>query len=241
MLDDELLNAFVNCFYGYGDFHAPYWFVGMEEGGGETPEDIASRLQTWHFRGQRELEDVAEYHAAIGINKYFDTRGVLQTTWNKLIRVLLTAEGTEPSTELVREYQKYKLGRPGGKSCLTELLPLPSPGVDRWLHYAQLSRLPFLATRQAYTEHIQPKRVARLRHKIAEHKPRAVVFYGMQYLPSWETIAGISLNVMSTPGVRSGVVDGTTFLAIRHPAATGVTNAYYHAIGAMIRVGSGAA
>ena len=33
MLNDELLEDFMRRFYGYGTFHAPIWFVGMEEGG----------------------------------------------------------------------------------------------------------------------------------------------------------------------------------------------------------------
>ncbi len=35
MLDDHLLQDFIDGFYGYGNYNAPYWFVGME-GGGET-------------------------------------------------------------------------------------------------------------------------------------------------------------------------------------------------------------
>jgi hypothetical protein len=32
MSDDRLLERFIFRFYGYGNYDAKYWFVGMEEG-----------------------------------------------------------------------------------------------------------------------------------------------------------------------------------------------------------------
>ena len=34
MLDDKLLESYMKTFFGYGNLHADYWFIGMEEGGG---------------------------------------------------------------------------------------------------------------------------------------------------------------------------------------------------------------
>ena len=104
MINDELLEALINGFYGYGNYQAPYWFVGMEESGGNSIEEIAQRIETWDKRGRKELEDVAEYSREIGINRYFDDHAKLQSTWNKLIRVVLTAEGLTLDTETVREF-----------------------------------------------------------------------------------------------------------------------------------------
>ena len=241
MFDDELLHAFVSGFFGYGSFSAPYWFVGMEEGGGNTPEDIALRLRAWEARGKRALEDVVDYHLAIGVSKHFDERGVLQPTWNKLIRIQLAAIGESPTTERVRAFQRTEWGKSNGNTCLTELMPLPSPGVDRWLHFAEHSRLPYLVTRAAYIEHVRPARVAQLAAKMAEYRPKAVVFYGLQYLPSWEAISDTELKATSLPGVRASARDGTLYLAIRHPAATGVSNADFQSVGLMIRDGLGEA
>jgi hypothetical protein len=241
MFDDELLHAFVFGFFGYGSFSAPYWFVGMEEGGGNTPEDIALRLRAWETRGKRALEDVVDYHLAIGVSKHFDELGVLQPTWNKLIRIQLAAMGESPTTERVRAFQRTEWGKLSGISCLPELLPLPSPGVDRWLHFTEHSRLPYLASRAAYTEHVRPARVAQLAASVAEYQPKAVVFYGLQYLPSWEAIAGTELRATSVPGTRAFARDGTLYLATRHPAATGMSNAYFHSVGLMIREALGEA
>ena len=33
--DDLLLDEFAHNFYGYGNYGGQFWFIGMEEGGGE--------------------------------------------------------------------------------------------------------------------------------------------------------------------------------------------------------------
>jgi hypothetical protein len=40
----ELLEEFITNFYGYGKLKSDYWFVGMEEGGGENIDEIIARL-----------------------------------------------------------------------------------------------------------------------------------------------------------------------------------------------------
>ena len=42
-------------------------FIGMEEGGGNSLVEINNRLNTWVLRGERELEDLAQYHTEIGL------------------------------------------------------------------------------------------------------------------------------------------------------------------------------
>ena len=42
MFDDELLQAYIDTFYGFGKYEGKYWFIGMEEGGGGTFEEIES-------------------------------------------------------------------------------------------------------------------------------------------------------------------------------------------------------
>lgn len=42
MLQDDLLQSYMETFYGYGSYTGRYWFVGMEEGGGTSEEAISS-------------------------------------------------------------------------------------------------------------------------------------------------------------------------------------------------------
>jgi len=67
LFDDQLLNEFVENFYGYGSYNGQFWFVGMEEGGGNSFLELENRLNAWIRRGKHELEDLAQYHANIGL------------------------------------------------------------------------------------------------------------------------------------------------------------------------------
>jgi hypothetical protein len=42
--NDPLLQDFMSSFYGYGNFQGAYWFIGMEEGGGDSFEEVSRRL-----------------------------------------------------------------------------------------------------------------------------------------------------------------------------------------------------
>ena len=230
--DDQLLDEFAHNFHGYGNYSGQLWFIGMEEGGGNSFTEVAKRLNAWADRGRRELEDVAEYHNAIGITYLFNDRPKLQPTWNKLIRILLSSNSQTPTTEQVREYQRASLGRVGRDTCLLELLPLPSPSTGRWL-YAQHSRLPYLADRETYKQACLALRTAHLRKRINEHKPRAVVFYSFTYQEHWQAIAGVDL-LQESNGVYTGRNRSTLFIMTKHPAVKGVTNEYFHQAGRLI-------
>jgi len=51
MLKSELLERHMENFAGYGNPAAPYWYVGMEEGGDREGEFISKRLDAWDVRG----------------------------------------------------------------------------------------------------------------------------------------------------------------------------------------------
>ena len=65
MLDELLLDDFMRSFFGYGSYQADYWFVGLEEGGGNSIEEVMSRLEIWNYQERQELEDVRIYHEAL--------------------------------------------------------------------------------------------------------------------------------------------------------------------------------
>jgi hypothetical protein len=231
LLDDAAVAAFIATFYGYGNWSAPVWFVGMEEGGGGTAEEIARRIAAWHQRGESELEDLVEYHEAIGVIRHFGAQPALQSTWSKLIRILFAMHGQTPTNDDLRRVQADRFGRRSGDTALLELLPLPSPGTNRW-PYAQLTTIPYLSTRDAYVAHVRPARVRRLRERLAAHRPRFVIFYGAAYLSWWSEIAGVSLVIDSNTGFAIATREGTTFAVAKHPAARGLTTDYFASIGA---------
>lgn len=231
--DDQLLDEFVHNFYGYGSYSSQFWFIGMEEGGGNSFSEVTKRLEMWAIRGKREIDDVAEYLTAIGITHLHNDRPELQSTWAGLIRILLSSEGWTPTTEQVRDYQRTSLGRLIGNTYLAELFPLPSPSLGHWL-YAEHSTLPYLVNRKTYRQTCVAFRSAHFQKQISEHKPAVVVFYGLSYRKYWQAIAGVDL-LHETSGVYAGRNDATLFILARHPADRRAANEYFHQTGRLIR------
>ena len=232
MLDDQLLEKYIHTFYGYGNYQGDVWFVGKEEGGGGSVDDVLQRLTAWSQRGRRELEDVCEYHEAFGVTHLFGKRPVIQRTWGKLIRSLLKAKGQAVTVEQIREYQGQHLAREDGETCLLELLPLPSPSTGQWL-YSSCSELRQLQERQGYKEFYAAQRAHHIQQRILEHKPRAVVFYSsdLWYQHWWKVIAeGVHFDTHESR-FQWGADGSTLFVISKHPTAPGVTNQYFEAIG----------
>ena len=129
ILDDVLVQSFISGFYGYGSYAADYWFVGMEEGGAGSEEEIVSHLGHWDRRRRNELEDLRDFQVTKGNVDYFLDPQKLQSTWAGLVRVVMGTERVEASVAEVKSYQANNLGRQTGSTCLLELLPLPSPST----------------------------------------------------------------------------------------------------------------
>jgi hypothetical protein len=232
-LSSTLLEQFMNTFYGYGNYDGRMWFIGMEEGGGNSLEEINRRLNVWELGGRRELEDAAEFHFGICMPRFFSPGAPLQPTWNRLIRIFLSSQGKTPTTEMVRKYQIYKMGRTGGNTCVVELLPLPSPSTGHWL-YEQVEELPYLKSREAYREAILPRRIRHLQLRIRVHKPPVVIFYSFSYQQHWQVIVNGEFTWDSDLEIFTVKKDGTLFVITKHPVARGLNNDYFHRIGKYI-------
>jgi len=233
-LGDAVIRQYIEGFYGHGDYRAKYWFIGMEFGGGGSEAEVASRIQGWHDRGGLELEDLGGPKGVARNSRWFQPNYPLQATWKQLIRVLLSAEGSPPSREQIRSYQVNKLGRKGGLDCILELLPLPSPGLNSWLYGPFCKRIPYLCDRPTYTAHVAPLRIKHLRDLIAEHCPPNVIFYGSGYAHWWREIAGADFRPSEVDAVSSARVGDTHYVVMHHPAARGLTGAYFEAVGLLL-------
>lgn len=233
MLNDQLLTAFMQQRYGYGTYAGKYWFVGMEERGATSLADARKRLETWQMCGGHELDNLAKYHIALGKGELFQNPPRLQKTWNKLVRILLSVDGEEPTLDDVKAYQRDWLGRFQGDTCLLELFPLPAPDTNKW-PYAEWSRLPHLASREAYRKHLVEMRVEHIRRRLEEYQPEVVVFYGLGYRRWWQQIAAeLIFTEEKVKGHRVLFGNGThsIFAMIAHPVAPGVPNDYFHEVG----------
>ena len=154
--------AYMAGFFGFGNPTARWCFVGLEEGGGNHYDQVEARINSWVDRNQSPLEDLPEYSAAVGhgLELWFGDNAVLQSTWNKLIHLLLTAQGQLTDTVHRRLYQNKNWGRQNSQTILTDIYPLPSPSRDHW-YYDQWvgGAIPALASREVYHESIEQTRL----------------------------------------------------------------------------------
>ncbi len=172
-----MIEAYSRQFFGYGCWDAPVWFVGLEEAGAGTPEELQARLAVWDQRGRRELEDAPVFYPACGQPQWHGPNATLQPTWRQLLRMLFTARGEPVAEPNLLENQKLALCASSGSVCLTELSPMPAPNHRLW-PYADHPGLPeWLRTREQFRHTVSAGRIATLRERIATHHPRAVVFY----------------------------------------------------------------
>lgn len=232
---EKEIDAFAAGFFGYGDLKAPLWFIGMEEGGGNSAGEVARKIRAWEQRGRMSVEDVAEYHDAL-LKDGFKSLS-RQNTWSALSRVQLAYESTTTSGTAVRNHWREKLGRWGSATCILELNPLPSPSITTWKYkdFPECAEMAFLANRVAYNARYRANRIASIKDMLQRSSPQAVVFYGKKYEEFWGQIAGVTFepNQLHSRAVKGG----TTSVSMHHPNARvrGKTNEYLTNLGSMLR------
>lgn len=230
-LDPNRLRTFMKLFYGYGSWDAKLWFVGMEEGGGDSLDEIERRLAAWD--GSDDLADLREFHRAIGVDRWFRQRPQIQNTWGKLIRIALAAAGRPTDAESVRNYQRDELGRRNGDTAVIELFPLPSPSTREWLYGETM--VTEIATRESYVEALAPHRIGDLRRRILCQQPKAVVFYGSVFRRYWAEVAGIEMRPIDDAGFEAAKSASTVYIVTPHPVSRGVTTRHFEKIGQFLR------
>jgi hypothetical protein len=215
-LNSALLANYVESFYGFGNWGARIWFVGIEEAGGWRQRDIDRRLQTWDRNGRAELEDASTFYPASGNARWHGATAVLQPTWAQLLRMLLVARGMPARNENIIDYQRRHLGSRDGEICLAELLPLPSPSLKYW-HYSKWSKLRWLENRERYYAHLLVPRAAGLARRIREHQPEVVIFYGTTFLKTWSCISGATWAQAIEQKLLHYSNGHTDFFVTKHP------------------------
>lgn len=228
---DKTLKNFMKGFFGYGDLEAPIWFIGMEEGGGNSLEEINKRLSAWKKLGETITMDMYEFHKEINDLKCFSGSSIarLQPTWAKLIRFILSHENQVINTSSVRDFQITRLGRSESKTCLLELMPLPSPSINKWI-YSEITNIPELRNRQIYKEQVAPRRISKLKKLINGHNVEKVVFYGKTYTHYWKQFLMNENLWKETEHYLHAYENKIQYCILPHPTAHGVTNKFYEQI-----------
>jgi hypothetical protein len=197
LIEEKDLKHWIDNFYGYGSWHARFWFIGYEEGGGEVPEEVAEKFNyfsTTHppITGGT-LCDVRELYQHVAfrgdgtkaglytnLREYrFDSNASQHGFWKNLI-AFVHGYRSEKLPDLL-EYQKQTFALPSERSeALIQLYPLPSSHNHAWYYsWLDLPQLTFLKSRALYQEHMYESRMHTILSNISEYKPEVVLMYGM--------------------------------------------------------------
>ncbi len=225
----EGLNRYLSDFLGYGSETPNYIFVGMEEGGGESLDNISTRLKVWPKYGQKALVPLREFSIDLGFSDFFKEKPKSQPTWRALIKILLSLKGEDLSLNTIKEFQKIKLGSENSDHAIIELMPLPSPSTKDW-PYENLADYPILRTRELYFNKLLEERISLLKKFILTSKPKVVVFYGYTYREHWEKVCDLDLREIQPNDFLYGTDSKIHYLVTKHPASF-IKKDYFEGIG----------
>jgi len=240
-IDRYLIDSYIKSFLGYGNRMAKYWLIGMEEGGADQFEKVYKDIAEWKENGSKEfcdiLESYNEENCPPDAKKYFyDNPVVIQKTWNKLIRLLLSIDHEIIDINEIREFQKHHLWKKDGDNSLIEFFPLPNISIEDWVYEGKIS-LKFLNNRKELIREMAPLRIERIRDKIKIYKPKVVVFYSTTpiYMKFWKQIIGSELKTDNDKKYSINIKDGVIYAIIPHPNRPGISNRDYENLGFEIR------
>jgi hypothetical protein len=212
---DELEMA--RCFYGFGRWDAPFWFIGPERGKGPTERaDNERRIRAWVALGRPDVCDCRRFHNEIGENRWHRESPSLQRTWRSLMLLLMAAMERPHDSNSLRTYQRTLWGKgEAGETCVIELSgigarSLATPAEQhRFLH----------------------GRIEVIREQLRIRKPAVVVLYGVSHREHWDRIAGADLLCDQVQRC-----DGTLFVLTPHPLTHGKSDADWVKLGRVLRL-----
>lgn len=195
LIEDKALKYWIDNFYGYGSWHARFWFVSYEESGGDVPEEVAEKLNYFYnlrVPGMPMLCDIRELyrHVAFRIDgpragKFvnhndhrFGSHATLHGLWKNLI-TFVHGHQNEKLPDLLT-YQKNSfasLSTPN--EALIPLHPLPAHHHAWYYAWLDLPHFPFLKSRAQYQDYVYPSRMHTILNNISIYKPAVVLMYGM--------------------------------------------------------------
>lgn len=203
LIREEALRHWLENFYGYGSWDAKFWFVALEEGSGDQPQEVADKFNYFerqHSNEEARLCDIRKLYSHLSfeiggpragkISNLFEYRfgehAVLHGGWKNLIAFVhgfsgkSLPKGDDRAVSLL-DYQKNQLAQPSQKKeALLRLYPLPAHNHAWYYSWLDLPHLKFLRTRATYREYVFDRRIHHILENIRSFKPNVVVMYGME-------------------------------------------------------------
>jgi hypothetical protein len=194
LFEDKVVKYWIDNFYGYGSWHAKFWFIGYEESGGDIPQEVADKLNYFYNEQlpNNQLCDLRELcrHVTFRVegpraekfaNLYdyrFGSHATLHGLWKNLI-AFVHGYQNEELPDLVT-YQKNSFAMPSPpKEALIPLYPLPAHDHAWYYAWLDLPQIPFLKSRGLYQDHLYTGRMHIILENIRIYKPEVVLMYGM--------------------------------------------------------------
>jgi hypothetical protein len=206
-IEEKKLKHWINHFYGYGSWEAKIWFVGFEEGGGDTPEEVAEKFNYFYqaHTSSKEatlcnLRELYQHVSArldgpradLFTNLFdyrFGSKAIQHGVWKNLI-AFVHGYRQKKLPDLLA-YQKKSFALSSLQEAWIQFYPLPSPHNHAWYYsWLDMPKFSFLKSRAQYQEHLYPSRIQNMLQKIVTHKPEVVLMYGM------ENINGLKQSVL---------------------------------------------
>jgi hypothetical protein len=248
----------MKAFLGYGNPKGRWWFIGKEEGGGNSMEEVQARIEQWHQRQQHNAENLQTFSRAVGhgLNRWFcpDLGPPIQRTWGPLIRAMLNAmEHQPPEDAQITDYQEHNWGSNAGNTFLSEVLPLPAsrghwdyPCRSWWLNedvpdFAQSRKAAFAASNAA--------RGAIIGQFVQENRAqtKVIIVYGRSphhqwlfntLLPQPHPLLNFINHAQYGPpiNIAINIPNNANVMLVHtaHPTANGATNEYWNLVGQTI-------
>jgi hypothetical protein len=215
-------------FFGYGRLKADYWFIGLEEGGGEDVDELCRRLNAWKKMRMKRVVDRVKFHKLID-SKFGQRKPQrIQATWGKAIRLFLaTKQESAVTRNRVRKFQYEEFGRSHGDTLMLDLMPLPNRNLGK-LKYGPIDGMPELQHRKDYEDIWRSHRTSELKRLVANYNPKCVVFLSQARKQAniWHEIAGTDVDMVNSTISRHR---DTSFVVVPHPRHG--TNALFEEVG----------
>jgi len=216
MITEQLIYDRIKSFLWYGDINSDIRFVGMEEWFWWSIEDLEIRLL---HTDKKEVVDIFQDMKYVKDHiKRFIPNAPIQRTLSKLILLQLFINWKKNiNNDIIRHYQTSIFGRSWSNTCNLEFMPLPCRSINKkdWV-YSKFN-IEGLSSRKEYIKTIMPKRIRLFKEKIAEYRPKIVIFYSLSYKQERDKIIGNTSE--SFNNIFYNKTNSTSFFIVPHPTA----------------------
>ncbi len=210
--------------FGYGTWSAPFWFIGMEQGGMDDDDHIGWE-NAWKDLGGTELIDCRTHHLNMGKEgnlRWHGPSSRLQNTWGPLIKLLLAFKNPDKPVDLssAKEYQRTQWGFSQGETVVAEILGTRAQGL--W-------------EKNDLREVYRTNRIQIFKQRLKEHIPVFAVFYGRGNQHIHEQIVGQRFQMDEEEFAGFAWHGKTLCVHVKHPVAHGIFGHQWVELGKKIR------